>query len=98
MEYNDGKYSKIYIYEPDKSNFNMAKERMKKYDRLVFREASVGSENAVVRFNAMSCRSSHVGEENTTINIVPLDLDIDDQITFIKMDIEGIYSEFTLQC
>lgn len=90
QKYNGVNFKKIYLYEPDVTNYNHARTRLQTEKRCVLREAGVGKENGVVRFCAKSCRSSHVGDGDSTINIVSLDSDINEPVTFIKMDIEGM--------
>ena len=88
---------KIYFYEPNDVNMNEAKQNLNKYDNIVFRNVCVGRDNKKALFNGITLDSGgrilqeHDSKFQETImtNIVRIDDDIDEKITFIKMDIEG---------
>ena len=87
-------FKKIYFYEPELSNYSRAVDYFSEWDadvldKLILRNCGVGRENTTLRF-ASNADSSHVSDMgDTTVNVVSLDNDIEEPISFLKMDIEG---------
>lgn len=87
-------FKKIYFYEPELSNYSKAVDYFSEWDadvldKLILRNCGVGRENTTLRF-ASNADSSHVSDMgDTTVNVVSLDNDIEEPISFLKMDIEG---------
>lgn len=85
-------YEKIYCYEPDCYNIANARKNLKSEDRIVFRNVGLGNIGRTTRFNHAGLPSSSVTNDNNEekfIEIVTLDEDVKEKITFLKMDIEG---------
>lgn len=86
-------FNKIYCFEPSKSNFKKLSEMKEKYadDRIVPFNMGLYSENARLGFSDDGLSSSNsLGVVNTnTTDTVALDSAVKDEVTFIKMDIEG---------
>lgn len=84
-------YHKIYTYEPMPDNYKVLCDALKNYDNVVSFNRGISNQNAEMKF------TSHLPNAANRIHpygdvIVPistLDGDIDEPITFIKMDIEG---------
>ena len=87
-------FSKIYIYEPNPINHQKAtqlltRQEAGKIDKIIIRKAGVGIETISSKIS-LSGAGSHVSDDgDCDIQIVSLDEDIQEPITFIKMDVEG---------
>ncbi|MGN1174746.1 MAG: FkbM family methyltransferase [Roseburia sp.] len=88
---NYGKYNKIYCYEASEKNLEVCKKNLKLYSNIIFRDCAVGNENKVAYLNKSNDESANVvsGTNGVAINMVKIDEDIKEPVTFIKMDIEG---------
>lgn len=89
-------YKKIYLFEPDSSNITVAMKNIKD-ERVEFIKKGVGNRNCELYFlneNDGTDEGAHVVEKNTestcVIEIVKLDDMINDDVSYIKMDIEGM--------
>ncbi len=82
---------KCYCYEPDKENYIKAKNNLSDYPNIVLRNAGVGEKNETVNFGGSDSSASFLGANNDGVstNIVSLDNDIEEAVTYIKMDVEG---------
>lgn len=86
-----GEYDKIYAYEPDPDNYEKIKENLAQYQNITAFNRAVSDSEGEMRF------TSHMSKAANRFNpagdkIVPIstiDHDIDDKITFLKMDIES---------
>lgn len=90
---NFGKYRRIYTYEPDPEIYKKAKEILARYPNVVLRPFGVGETTSSLLFSADSSSGSFVNvgksENVQSISVISLDDDIQEPITFLKMDIEG---------
>jgi FkbM family methyltransferase len=93
-----GNYRKIFAFEADEVNFNACKINLFKLSDVALYNLGVWDCEEVLRFNNTSSGFSSIHEDSTTLendNIVEIKtcaLDEflkDEEITFIKMDIEG---------
>lgn len=83
------KYKKIYSYEPSRENFNKCIENTKKYKNVGVRPFGVGEKNKQVYFSESGSSSSIINSKNSeVINIISIDDDIKEKITYLKMDVE----------
>lgn len=91
---------KIYFYEPNTENLIVAKQRLEEYSKsnidIRFRDVGVSNIEMDVELSKKRSGSrvlhSEIGNgefETETINLVTLDKDIKECVTFIKMDVEG---------
>lgn len=96
---NAGKYSKIYAYELSNQRMEECRSNLKGYENIIFRQVGVGKENGELNFKEyvkdgfLQSDNSDLNlaiKSNTQMPIVKLDDDVDDNVTFIKMDIEGM--------
>jgi len=90
------RYKSIYGYEMTPKSFETAQENLKGYERVYLRNVGVSDENGTMTFmdNTNSENHPDAGNRltqggNATAKIVKLDDDIKEDVTFIKMDIEG---------
>jgi len=87
-------FSKIYLYEPAPDNYAQAynylsKWENKSFDKIVFRRAGVGKKREFLKINSNGAGSSISSFGDNDVEIVSLDEDIKEPVSFIKMDIEG---------
>ena len=94
-----GNYRKIFAFEPDISNYNICRKNLSKLSDVVLYNLGVwDSEQTLCFENSSTGFSCVIQEENTSIekgSIIEIktcaldDILKDEEITFIKMDIEG---------
>jgi FkbM family methyltransferase len=88
-----GKYKKIYVYEPSAEYMSYCRKNLAGYDRIEFRPFGVGEKNDRLPFigggPAGSFLLQNENEEGNRQLVVSLDEDIDEPLTFIKLDVEG---------
>ncbi len=86
---------RIHAFEPDKYNYDRCIDNTALFDSELAKvnvyQKGVWSENKKIGFSAIGSDSSKivVNNESNTVEVVTLDSVIQDQVTFIKMDIEG---------
>ncbi|MBN1468110.1 MAG: FkbM family methyltransferase, partial [Fusobacteriaceae bacterium] len=84
------KYKKIYSYEPEFNNYNKAKMNLESYVDVILINKGVFNKNTTISFfsnRGDSSRIDKLGEGK--IEVICLDDDIKEKVTFIKMDVEG---------
>lgn len=86
-----GIYKKIYCYEITKDTFEKLQKNLSKYENIVLNNKGVGEKNGVMYISdSADISANKIAEQGENeIEIVTLDEDIKEKITFIKMDIEG---------
>lgn len=95
MDFSKGVYKKIYYFEPSIELYNEAKDNLKNVRDVIFTPAGVGEKAGVMKFAGqdgvyIDGVSGHIDVNGTeSIDVVALDEAVQDQPTFIKMDIEG---------
>lgn len=84
-------YKKIYAYEITDSTFKELTNNLSKYNNIILRNKAVSNENTTmyIKENESKDANSISNDGNNLIEVVTLDSDIKDDITMIKMDIEG---------
>lgn len=101
--YGDG-YRKIYTYEIAKESYVKLCSNMKSMQLhdVINRCKGTGKERGEMFIDSHVSYSgnhlSHGGSVEQKVEVVPLDKDVDDIITFLKMDIEGAEWESLLGC
>lgn len=87
----DESYKKIYCYEPAPDNYVKVVENMSRYHDVECRNKGVFDENSQMRFTShMADAANRVNPAgDKVVEIVNLDSDIKEPVTFIKMDIES---------
>jgi FkbM family methyltransferase len=88
-----GKYKSIYSYELTPSTYKTAKENLKGVKNLFLRNAGVSDNDGQfpmldINDNATASNRLHP-QGNVMAKVVKIDDDIQEPVTFIKMDIEG---------
>lgn len=88
-----GAYKHIYAYEPSAENIQACRSNLKKYRDVTVRQCGVGEKSAVLCMDSSGASSTFMREQQATrgngIQIISLDEDIPEKITYCKMDIEG---------
>lgn len=82
-----GKYKKIYVYEPLENYAESCRERLEKYKDVIVKKYSVGEKSSRMMIDVAGL--ADVDTEQEEIEIVSLDEDIMEKVTFIKMDVAG---------
>jgi len=84
-------YKRIYCYEILDEVFHKMKENLKDVPNLELRNKAVGAESGLLYIDQGAHNSSNqlTNTGQTVIEVVCLDDDIEEAVTFIKMDIEG---------
>ena len=84
-------YKKIYAYEMSPDVFEALKQETADIPNIVYRKAGVGAKNCQLYLkNQNYLDAASLSEEGeVAVDVVPLDEDITEKITIIKMDIEG---------
>lgn len=88
-----GKYRKIYIFEPDKKMLPKLKEKVDLSNDCVLFEKGVFHQAGTIGFESEGCGMITGDSSGDVIETVRLDDVIKDEVTFIKMDIEGVELE-----
>jgi FkbM family methyltransferase len=86
-----GKYKKIYVYEPDHINYEKACSNLSEYNDIIIKLAGVGDKTEMAGFSSQDSAGSFLSSEesNDQIQLISIDQDIQEPVSFIKMDIEG---------
>jgi FkbM family methyltransferase len=81
---------KIYFVEPSKYNLKNAQKRLKNYTNIEYLNFGLSDKNETLSFNECNNTASYFSEEGEMkINVKRLDDLISEEVTLIKMDIEG---------
>lgn len=89
-----GKFKKVYCYECDPHNASLLEQKVCQLEdeRIYVRKCAVGAEKGMVSIseNDNARSGTHLlFEAEGTVEMVSLDEDIKEEVTFIKSDIEG---------
>lgn len=83
-------YRKIYLFEPSVKNIQAAKIRLASFSNIEFLEIGLSDKEEVLHFNPDAGSASAVTNEGgETIKVTTLDNEVDEAVSFIKMDLEG---------
>ncbi len=82
-------FKAVHIFEPDPNNFIAVKNRFAQHERIHFHRFGLSNRNIVTSFDSSGSTSTVSTKGNLKVELRALDnVNIDD-ITFLKMDIEG---------
>lgn len=86
-----GKYKKIYAYEITPDTCVELKQNLSGYSNVIVKQKGVGKQSGIMYVNSdeKSAANKLVEDGNVPIEVVSLDEDITENISIIKMDIEG---------
>ena len=89
---NIGKYKKIYCYEITSGSVEKMKDNLKLFMDIEIRNYGVSDSPGIMHLTSSDVRKTAnrlTGNEGEEVEVVTLDEDIKEKITFLKMDIEG---------
>jgi FkbM family methyltransferase len=82
-------YKKVFLFEPERKNMLITKEKLKNFTNIEFYQLGLSDKKETLKFD-VSGSSSKISEEGEVIiHVDRLDDIIKEKVTFIKMDIEG---------
>lgn len=84
-----GKYSHIYALEPDAKNFKKLLKNTDGMDNLTLYNMGAWNKKDTLIFDRKAGRNSKLSSQGISVEVSDIDSLIDDEITMIKMDIEG---------
>lgn len=94
-------YKKIYCYEITPMTFQTLQNTVQKYPNIECRMKGAGKEKSQMFISVNSSSTSAnilTAQGNIPIEVVAIDEDITEPVTFIKMDIEGAEQDALLGC
>ena len=94
VKYGKDWFKRYYLYEPDETNVQKAQQGIID-DKVIIRNSAIGNVNSTIKFNPLGGASGRIEEVagGVDVPIVRLDDDIQEKVSFIKMDIEGAERE-----
>ena len=87
--FTDGKYKRIYALEPDKKNFSKLEKNTCEMDNIFIYNMGAWDKMDTLIFDSQRSRNSKLSSKGVPIEVSDIDSLISDDITMIKMDIEG---------
>lgn len=93
-----GSFRHIYAFEPNPKNFRKLKKNLPEDERITLFNAAAGSENGIVKISANEGRMSRENGSGKTVEIPVLALDeaVQEDVTVLKLDVEGAEREAIL--
>ena len=85
----DGKYKKIYAFEPDEKNFRKLTRKTENLDRIEKFNLGAWDKKETLFFAKKGGRNSRKDEDGIPVSFDSVDNLVSDKVTFLKMDIEG---------
>lgn len=82
-------YKKIYFFEPDKNNMNTAHDNLKNFNNIELFNIGLSNKLDTLHFVEDGLSSAINIDGDSVIKVNSLDNIIKDEVTFIKLDIEG---------
>lgn len=82
-------YDKVFCFEPEPTNIEIAKKRLESYKNIIFFDKGLADKQQQLRFSNSGSGSKVSESGETVIEVDRLDNLINEKVTFIKMDIEG---------
>lgn len=90
LKYSKNKYKKIYAFEPDDKNAQEAVENLKGKENCFVIPKGVSDRSGTVFLSDTGNQGSKLSDSGKKIEVAAIDdVVMNDQVTFIKMDIEG---------
>lgn len=85
----NGKYNKIYAFEPDEKNFRKLKAKTEGMESIEYFNIGAWDKKETKFFAKKKGRNSHEDPNGIPVQFNSVDNLVKDKVTFIKMDIEG---------
>ncbi|MFI3141311.1 MAG: FkbM family methyltransferase [Clostridia bacterium] len=89
LEASGGEYNKITSFEPDAKNFKKLCAKTEDIQNLERHNLGAWDKKEVLYFAKKAGRNSRIDEQGIAVNFDSVDNIVQDQVTFLKMDIEG---------
>lgn len=83
------RYKKIYCYEASPRNFKKLTEKLDGYENIILEQKAVGDSYSTMTISDEEDGSSLLKGGKEKVAVVPVDEEIKEPITLVKMDIEG---------
>lgn len=84
------KYKSIYVFEPELNNMNLSKKNLSALKRVHYHLSGLFDDNREISFDSNCGSASKISENGEQIIAVcRLDDVVKEQVTFVKLDIEG---------
>ena len=99
--YGTGSYKRIYCYEITPATFRILQNNLREYPNIVYRMKGASDSHGVMYITANDTDASAnilAKQGNIEVQTLPIDDDISEPVTFIKMDIEGAEQKALLGC
>lgn len=87
--YTDGKYKKIIAFEPDEKNFRKLTAKTENLNNIERYNLGAWDKEETIYFAKKGGRNSHKDENGIPVKFNSVDNIVKDEVTFLKMDIEG---------
>lgn len=93
-----GKFRHLYAFEPNPKNFRKLTKNLPEDERITLLNAAAGRENSTVKISANEGRMSRENGSGKTVEIPVLALDeaVQENVTVLKLDVEGAEREAVL--
>lgn len=85
----NGKYKKIIAFEPDEKNFRKLTAKTEGMENTELYNLGAWDKKEILYFQKKKGRNSHQAEEGIPVNFDSVDNIVKENVTLIKMDIEG---------
>lgn len=89
LEVTKGSYKKIIAFEPDEKNFKKLERKTADLENIERYNLGAWDKKETLFFAKKGGRNSHKDESGVPVNFDSVDNTVKDDVTFIKMDIEG---------
>ena len=83
-------YRKVYLFEPSADNISKAQTKLRAFHSIAFIEKGISDTIGTLSFNPDAGSASAVSVSGSfQIQVTTLDLQVQEKVSFIKMDLEG---------
>ena len=82
-------YKKVFFFEPEENNLRNAKKNLSKFHDIIFIQKGLADQETTLHFSINDSASKICEEGENSIDVAKLDNLVDEEIHFMKMDIEG---------
>jgi len=82
-------YKKIFLFEPEENNLNIAKQKLENHSNIYYYQLGLSDKKETLNFDISGSSSKISNNGDITIEVDRLDNILNEEVTFIKMDIEG---------
>lgn len=83
------KYKSVYYFEPEIENFKKSQQILKQYKNINYFNKGTYKDKKILSFSNKGSESSIDESGDERIEVIKLDDVIDDEVSYIKMDVEG---------